>query len=68
MKVRRKHRKFTPPKEYILMNENLEVWTGLKGGYPIFSYNTDDAKPLIDESQSRTLRLYYPHKLEIIYL
>jgi hypothetical protein len=50
------------------MNENLEVWTGLKGGYPIFSYNIDDAKPLIDESQSRTLRLYYPHKLEIIYL
>jgi hypothetical protein len=68
MKIRRKYRKFKAPKEYILMNENLEVWTGLKGGYPIFSHNIEEAKPLTDESQSRTLRLFYPYKLEIIYL
>ncbi len=68
IKKKRKHRKFTPEKEYILMTEDCKVFSGLEGGYPKFSENLDDAKPFIELSQTEILRLVYPFKLETIWL
>lgn len=57
-------------KPYIVMNEHLQVWTGLRdGGRSLsFSNNLDDAKPLDFDAQFRCLKRIYPYKLEQIYL
>ena len=57
-------------KPYIVMNEYLQVWTGLRdGGRSLaFSNNLDDAKPLDFETQFKHLKRIYPYKLEQIYL
>lgn len=68
IKKKRKHRKFVPPKEYIIMTEDCRVFSGLKGGYPVFSENIDDAKPFTDISQTEMLNLVYPFKLETVWL
>ncbi len=65
---KRKHRKFAPEKEYIIMTEDCMVFSGLKGGYPVFSENLDDAKPFINISQTEMLQLVSPIKLEIVWL
>jgi hypothetical protein len=44
-----------PIKSYIVLNDQAEVFSGLKGGYPVFSIDFEDAKPLERESQFRTL-------------
>jgi hypothetical protein len=58
-------------KPFIVMNEYLQVWTGLKdGGLTLtFSDNFDDAKPLNFYTQFLSLkRIYKLTKLEQIYL
>jgi hypothetical protein len=65
---KRKHRKFTPPKEYIVMTDDARVFSGLQGGYPVFSENVDDAKPFTEISQSDKLHLVCPFKLEILWM
>jgi hypothetical protein len=57
-------------KPFIVMNEHLQVWTGLKdGGRTLsFSNNIDDAKPLDFDSQFRTLNRLTLDKLEQIYI
>jgi hypothetical protein len=58
-------------KPFIVMNEYLQVWTGLKdGGLTLtFSDNFDDAKPLNFHTQFLSLkRVYKLTKLEQIYL
>ena len=43
--------------EFIVMNSNLEVFSGLAfGGVALFSNNYDNAKPLDDERKFRTLQ------------
>lgn len=43
--------------EFIVMNSNLEVFSGLAfGGVAMFSSNYDNAKPLDDERKFRTLQ------------
>jgi hypothetical protein len=55
---------------FIVMNENLEVWTGLLSGGRELSFSADmkDAKPLNFDSQFRTLRRLTTLKLEQIYI
>lgn len=58
-------------KPFIVMNEHLQVWVGIKDGGRtlIFSDNFDDAKPLDFDSQFKTLnRLSKIVKLEQIYI
>ena len=43
-KKRRKYRKLVPQKEYVVMTEDCKVFSGLKGGYPVFSESFEDAK------------------------
>jgi hypothetical protein len=57
-------------KPYIVYNEHLQVWVGLKDGgrEAVFSDNFDDAKPLHYEEQFRTLRWIANCKLEKEYI
>ena len=65
---KRKHRKFVKPKEYIVMTDDARVFSGLKGGYPVFSDDIDEAKPFTELNQSDMLHLVYPFKLETVWL
>ena len=55
---------------YIVYNEHLQVWNGLLfGGRKLsFSDNYDDAKPLYNETQFRTLQRLTILKLEKEYI
>lgn len=57
-------------KPFIVMNERLQVWTGMTDGGRtlLFSDNFDDAKPLDFDSQFRTLKRLTLDKLEQIYI
>lgn len=57
-------------KSYIVYNEHLQVWVGLKDGgrEAVFSDNFDDAKPLHYEEQFSTLRWIANCKLEKEYI
>jgi hypothetical protein len=57
-------------KPFIVMNEHLQVWTGITDGGRtlLFSNNIDNAKPLDFDSQFRCLIRIHPYKLEQIYI
>ena len=57
-------------KPFIVMNNQLQVWTGLaNGGLELsFSDNLDDAKPLSFDTQFKTLNGLTLDKLEKIYI
>jgi len=56
--------------EFIVMNSNLEVFTGLAfGGVPMFSKFFENAKPLDDEAKFHTLRrMCYDDQLMMEYI
>lgn len=71
MEIRRKRRPnriFTPLKEFIVMNDEAQVWIGLIVGKPVFSDKFDDAKPLSGVEKFDTLQQVYFSKLEKIWL
>jgi hypothetical protein len=57
-------------KPFIVMNNQLQVWVGIKDGGRtlLFSDDFDDAKPLNFDSQFRTLKRLTLDKLEQIYI
>jgi len=57
-------------KPYIVYNEYLQVWVGLKDGgrIALFSDEYDDAKPLHYDQQFRTLQRIAGYKLEKEYI
>lgn len=44
-----------PKKIFIILNDQAEVFSGLKGGYPVFSIDFNKAKLLEREAQFKTL-------------
>ena len=56
------------PQEFILLNEYCQVFCGLKGGYPAFSDNLDEAKPLSNNEQVRMVQQGTNFKLEKEYI
>lgn len=57
------------PPEFILLNEYAQVFAGLRGGYPYFSDNLDEAKPLNNDNQVKVIqRGVYFTKLEKHYV
>ena len=71
MKERRKrrpNRTYLPLKEYIVMNDEAQVWIGLIAGKPIFSDNFNDAKPLSGVEKFDTLQQVHFSKLERLWL
>ena len=56
------------PQEFILLNECAQVFIGLKNGYPVFSDDWDEAKPLQHPDQIKYLKYGTSHQLEIHYI
>ena len=56
------------PKRFILLNEYCQVFCGLQGGYPAFSDNLDEAKPLENDSQIQMIQRGTSFKLEKYFL
>lgn len=54
--------------EYIILDEFARVFAGCKYGYPYFSENIDDAKPLQGQSKFEFLKSYSHVDLEQIFL
>jgi hypothetical protein len=54
--------------EFILLNEYCQVFCGLKGGYPAFSDDIDDAKPLSNNEQVRMIQQGTSFRLEKEYI
>jgi len=61
---RRPYRKSIPYQEmYVVVNQDGEVFIGLKNGYPAYSGNWSQAKPLFIENTKYLLR---EHGTELI--
>jgi hypothetical protein len=56
------------PKQFIVLNEFCQVFCGLQGGYPAFSDDIDEAKPLENDAQVRMIQQGTSFKLEKEYL
>jgi hypothetical protein len=56
------------PKRFILLNEYCQVYCGLQQGYPAFSDDLDEAKPLTNDSQVKTIQRGTSFKLEKYFL
>jgi hypothetical protein len=54
--------------EFIVLNEFAQVFCGLIGGYPSFSDNIDDGKPLVRDEQVKMIQYGTNFKLEKEYL
>jgi hypothetical protein len=55
--TRRPYRKSLPYREmYVVVNKHGEIFTGLKGGYPEYSSDWAQAKPLFIENTKHLLR------------
>lgn len=54
--------------EFVVLNEYAQVFCGLIGGYPSFSDNIDEAKPLVRDEQIRMIQYGTNFKLEKEYL
>ena len=48
---------------YLVLNDDAQFFSGLKGGRPTFSESYDDAKPLFHHRQFRTLQSISYEKL-----
>jgi hypothetical protein len=53
-----------PEPTFILLNEYCQVFCGLRGGYPEFSDDFDDGKPLVRDEQVRMIQQGTSFKLE----
>ena len=56
------------PKQFIVLNEYCQVFCGLQGGYPAFSDDIEEAKPLERDSQIRLIQQGTSCRLEKEYL
>jgi len=57
-----------PEQPFILLNEAAQVFCGLQGGYPAFSDELGEAKPLYRDSQIRLIQQGTSFKLEKYFL
>jgi hypothetical protein len=53
---------------YIILNENAQVYTGLIRGYPNFSDDLNEAKPLQGQEKFVTLKRFAKIHLEQIFI
>ena len=63
-------KKLKKPKEpeFIVLNEYCQCFSGLRGGYPSFSDNLNEAKPLTNIEQFKKVQYGTSYKLEIVYV
>jgi hypothetical protein len=58
MRVIRKRNKPVQEEQFVVVNKNGQVFTGLKGGYPDYSDDWSEAKPLFINNTELLLREY----------
>jgi hypothetical protein len=46
----KQRKKYTPSNMYVVINKHGEVFIGLQRGYPVYSHDWSQAKPLNEES------------------
>lgn len=63
-------KKLKKPKEpeFIILNEYCQCFSGLRGGYPSFSDDLNEAKPLTNIEQFKKVQYGTSYKLEIVYV
>jgi hypothetical protein len=66
MKKKNKVEELEP--EYIILDEQARVFTGLKGGYPEFLDDVNEAKPLRGQGKFDFMQRYHPYKIEQMFL
>lgn len=54
--------------QFIVLNEYAQVFCGLQGGYPAFSDNIEEAKPLENDAQVSMIQRGTSFKLEKYFL
>ena len=54
--------------EYLVLDERARVFAGLREGYPYYSEDLDEAKPLRGQSKFELLRRYSLLKLEQMFI
>ena len=54
--------------EFIVMNEYAQVFSGLRRGYPDFSDDMDEAKPLEGQGKFETLKRFTRMPLEQMFV
>lgn len=52
------------PQEFLVLNECCQVYCGLKGGYPSFSEDMDEARTIVNDNQFRIIQQGTSFKLE----
>lgn len=62
------NKKLKQEPQFIVLNEYAQVFCGLQDGYPAFSDNLDEAKPLENDSQVKTIQRGTSFKLEKYFL
>lgn len=62
------NKKLKQEPQFIVLNEYAQVFCGLQGGYPAFSDNLDEAKPLENDSQVQMIQRGTSFKLEKYFL
>ena len=55
-------------KPFYVINEYAQVFAGLKQGYPFFSDDVTEAKPIYNNEQFRSIRRGHLYKIERIEL
>jgi hypothetical protein len=54
--------------EFVVLNEYCQCYSGLRGGYPVFSDNMDDARALNNIEQFKKVQYGTSYNLEILYI
>ena len=57
-----------PVQEFIVLNEYCQVFCGFSKGYPAFSDNMEDARPLRNHQQFKNVEYGSAYKLEKYYV
>jgi len=66
---KRKNQEIEENPEYIILDENARVFSGLQCGYHVFSDNIDEAKPLQGQEKFDFMKRCMPHlKIEQMFL
>jgi len=68
MKGRKSKFQIEQEPEFIVLNELCQAFVGFKPGGVVFSDDLDLAKPLYNDRQVSTLKMYTYYKLEKMYL
>ena len=64
------NKKLREPKqpEFIVLNEYCQCYSELKGGYPVFSDDMDNARTLNNMEQFKKIQYGTSYNLEIMYV